>query len=34
VLLPLIATAELSKALGPGVLGRLLMQEERETRGH
>jgi hypothetical protein len=33
VLLPLIATAELSKALGPGVLGRLLMQEERETRG-
>ena len=34
VLLPLIATTELSKALGPGVLGRLLMQEERETRGH
>jgi hypothetical protein len=34
VLLPLIATTELSKALGPGVLRRLLMQEERETRGH
>jgi hypothetical protein len=33
VLLPLIATAELSKALGPGVLGRLLMQEERTTNG-
>ena len=32
VLLPLIATTELSKALGPGVLGRLLMQEERATR--
>ena len=30
VLLPLIATTELSRALGPGVLGRLLMQEERK----
>ena len=34
VLLPLVATTEISKALGPGVLRRLLMQEERTTHSH